>query len=303
MRLIITGIAAFACAMMAGGCTSPTSRMVAATPVAMPAERMIDIDGTRVRVREEGQAGAPVIVLIHGFTFSLESWDGWAADLSRDHRVIRYDLSGHGLSAPDPQRRYGTDGRVEQLRRLLDMMGVERATFAGNSFGGLVAWTFAARYPDRVERLVLLNSAGFSINGVTDTPVPVPAAMRAYLLAPTPAGVGYSAAMIYAHPERLPPARLEQMRAMIARNGPELVAHLEHFTLPDPVAMLGRIRASTLVMWGANDKVVPVDHAARLVAAIPQARSIIYQDVGHAPHEEATDRTLSDLRVFFRENQ
>jgi len=292
--------------LVLAACAAPATRRDASAPFPSPAaspDRMVEMDGARLRVRIEGPEQAPPIVLIHGFTFSLETWDAWAADLARDHRVIRYDLSGHGLSDPDPKARYGTADRVRQLKALLDRLGIARATLAGNSFGGLVAWNFAALYPDRVDRLVLIDSAAYSINGVTEKPVPVPPAMRAYLSAPSPQAVAFSAAQIYAHPERLTPQRLELMRAMIARpgNGPALISHLEQFTLPEPTAQLGRITAPTLILWGGKDKVVPVDHADRLAAAIPNARRIIYEDVGHAPQEEAAGRSLADLRAFLND--
>lgn len=272
---------------------------------AAPGDQWLAVEGVRLRVRDEGPRAAAPLVLLHGFTFSLESWDAWAVDLARDHRVVRYDLAGHGLSAADPQARYGTMDRVRRLRALLDRLGIARATLAGNSFGALVAWNFAALYPERVDRLILVDSAAYSINGVTERPVPVPPAMRAYLLAPTPPAVAASAALVFAHPERLPPARLERMRAMIARpgNGPALLAHLEQFTLPEPTARLARVRAPTLILWGRQDRVVPVDHADRIAAAMPRARRIVYEDVGHAPQEETPARSLADVRAFLAERR
>ncbi|ATE66957.1 alpha/beta fold hydrolase [Rhizorhabdus dicambivorans] len=275
----------------------------AALPSPAAADRFVTVEGVRFRVREEGPRNAPPILLVHGFTFSLESWDGWAADLARDHRVIRFDLAGHGLSGPHPRAAYGTEARVRQLVKLMDRLGIARATIAGNSFGGLVAWNFAARYPRRIDRLVLIDSAAFSINGVTDKPVDVPPAMRAYLLDPKPAAVAFSAAAIYAHPDRLSPARLDQMRAMIVGNGPALIAHLEQFTLPDPLPGLGRIKAPTLILWGRADKVIPVAQAEQIAAAIPGAKLVIYDDVGHAPQEEATAASLSDLRTFLNQSK
>lgn len=308
MKAVATHAGLLAPVLILAACASPaTPDAPAPTPVPATADRpaadqMMTIDGARIRLRVEGPADAPPILLIHGYTFSLETWDGWAADLARDHRVIRYDLSGHGLSDPDPQARYGTADRVRQLKALMDRLGIARATLAGNSFGGLVAWNFAALYPDRVDRLILIDSAAYSINGVTERPVAVPPAMRAYLSAPSPQAVAISAAQIFAHPERLSPQRLELMRAMIARpgNGPALIAHLEQFTLPEPTAQLGRITAPTLILWGSEDKVVPVDHADRLAAAIPNARRIIYADTGHAPQEEAASRSLADVRAFLK---
>lgn len=310
MKAVATYAWAMAPVLMLAACARPDLPPAPPAPIssndASPdaaADQSVTIDGARLRLRIEGPADAPPILLIHGYTFSLETWDDWAADLARDHRVIRYDLSGHGLSDPDPQARYGTADRVRQLKALMDRLGIARATLAGNSFGGLVAWNFAALYPDRVDRLILIDSAAYSINGVTEQPVPVPPAMRAYLSDPSPQAVAFSAAQVFAHPERLTPQRLELMRAMIARrgNGPALIAHLEQFTLPEPTAQLGRIAAPTLILWGRQDKVVPVDHADRLAAAIPNARRIIYEDTGHAPQEEAAGRSLADVRAFLND--
>lgn len=309
MAILRGSLTTSALALLLAGCATTAPEQATPPPPAAvasastQADRMVQLDGLRLRVRIEGPADAPPVILIHGFTFSLESWDAWAADLSRDHRVIRYDLAGHGLSDADPRQGYGTRERVERLRELMDALGIERATLAGNSFGGLIAWNFAALHPDRVDKLILVDSAAYSINGVTEQPVPVPPAMRAHLLAPTPAGVAASAALIFAHPDQLTPERLAQMRETIARNGPELVAHLERFTLPEPTPTLGRIKAPTLILWGSADRIIPVDHAARLAAAIPGARTAIYQDVGHAPQEEAPDRTIADVRSFLSGKQ
>lgn len=265
-------------------------------------DQFVDIDGARLRVRIEGPASAPPIVLIHGFSFSLETWDVWAAELAKNYRVVRYDLSGHGLSFPDPARRYATQDRVRQLKRLLKHLHIRKAVLAGNSYGGLIAWNFAAQFPRHVDKLILIDSAAYTINGVTDKPASVPPAMHDYLMKPTPAGVAYSASQIFAHPEKLPPERLEFMRSMIARpqNGPALLAHLEQFTLPVPDARLAQIQAPTLILWGRADKVIPVAHADLLDAAIPRSKLIIYDDVGHVPQEEAASQSLADVSAFLK---
>lgn len=299
-RLILTAILA---ATMHALPSASAEAAGAASRSPAAADRFVTVEGVRFRIREEGPRAAPPIILIHGFTFSLESWDGWAADLARDHRVIRYDLAGHGLSGPDPHGHYGTAKRVRQLGRLMDRLGIARATIAGNSFGGLVAWNFAVAHPHRVDRLILVDSAAYSINGVTEKPVPVPELMRTYLLDPKPAAVAFSAGAIFAHPERLSADRLALMQAMIARNGPALVAHLEQFTLPDPRPALGRITVPTLVLWGRVDKVIPVAQASELAAAIKGSKLIIYDDVGHAPQEEAAAASIADVRTFLNDSK
>ncbi len=272
-----------------------------ASSYAQPADQYLAIEGTRIRVRIEGPAKAPPIILVHGFSFSLESWDAWTTDLARDHRVIRFDLAGHGLSDADARGRYATTDRVRQLLALMDKLHIRKAVIAGNSYGGLVAWNLAARHPQRVARLILVDSGAYSINGVTDKPVAVPPTMRAYLQVPSTAGVAFSAGLIFAHPEKLPAARLAMMQAMIARNAAALIAHLEQFTLPPPDAELARVKAPTLILWGRADKVIPVAQADDLAAAIQGSKRIIYDYVGHAPQEEASAQSIADVRTFLND--
>lgn len=299
-RVLIAGAA-----LALTGC-APQSAAPAVSVSSQSAARThyVELDGARIRVREEGPADAPALILLHGFTMSLESWDGWTEWLAGDYRVIRYDLLGHGMTGPDPLERYAPDERVEVLRRLMDALGVEHAILGGNSFGGLVAWRFAARYPNRVDKLILVDSGAYSIYGVTENPVPVPAAMRAYLLAAPMAGVEASAAQIFADPSRLPPGRIAQIHDMMARpgNGEAFVKHLEEFVLPDPDTDLARITPPTLILWGEEDRVIPIAQAHRLEAAIPNARLITYPGVGHAPQEEIAAQTAADVRNFLGES-
>lgn len=265
-----------------------------------PADRFVDVAGARVRVREEGPADGPPLVLVHGFSVSLESWDGWAAALSDEYRVVRYDLLGHGLTGPDPQERYAPVARAEFLAELLDALGLERVNLAGNSLGGLVAWRFAALYPERVERLVLVDPGVYSINGVTDEPAPVPAAMAAFLRLAPEAGVRQGIEFVYADDAKVTDARVAIMRDMMRRRGvgDALVAHLKVFTLPDPEPDLARITAPTLILWGAQDIIIPPAQAEDMARAIPNARVILYDDLGHAPQEEDPERSARDARAF-----
>jgi len=276
-----------------------------AEAVAAPRQHYVELDGALVRVREEGPEDAPVLVLLHGFTMSLESWDGWAERLNERYRIVRYDLLGHGMTGPDPLRRYAPEERVEVLRALLDALGIERASIGGNSFGGLIAWRFAAEYPDRVDRLILVDSGAYSIYGVTDQPVPVPDAMRAYLTSVPEAAFQASLAQIFADPSRLAAGRARQMRAMMTRpgNGEAFIGHLEEFVLPEPTEALGRVAAPTLILWGEADAVIPLDHAARIAAAIPDARVITWPGVGHAPQEEIPAETAAAARAFLENRQ
>lgn len=265
-----------------------------------PADRLIEVDGVTVRVREEGPEDAPPLVLLHGFAVSLESWDGWAQALSDDFRVIRFDLAGHGMTSPDPAERYAPDTRTAFTADVFDALGLERAHVAGNSLGGLIAWRLAASRPDLVDRLVLVDAGAYPFGAVTETPQCPPAALEAGLRTGTEAFARASLEYIFVDDTLVTDARVTLMSDMMRRegNGDALVEHICQFALGDPEPELARVRAPTLILWGAGDALIPVDHAQRLEAAISNARTVIYEGVGHAPQEEAPDRTAADARAF-----
>lgn len=263
-------------------------------------DRFVDIGGARVRVREEGPLAAPVVLLVHGFTHSLETWDGWAARLKDHYRVIRYDLLGHGLTGPDPKERYAPDERAAFIGDLMSALDIDSAFIAGNSLGGLAAWKFAAGNPDQVDGLILISPGAFSLNGVSNTPAEIPAAMKAYLMTAPEAGVRASAEFIYADDSKITEARLKTMRDMIRRkgNGAALIKSLEEFTLPDPSDLLQTVVAPTLILWGEGDVIIPIEQGRQMTALIPDAELKIYSGVGHAAQEEAPAETVADAMAF-----
>lgn len=285
---------------------APTDLVAASieSPWWSDADRLVDVDGVRARVRIQGPDDAPVLIMVHGFSHSLESWDAWANALSTDYRVVRMDLPGHGLTGPDPQARYSVPQTVEFLDGLMDALQIDRATLVGNSLGGLVAWRQAAANPDKVDRLVLLAPGGFSINGVTEDPVPVPMGVQFYLTqAPQPIITAATGAL-YGDPAAMPDGTAERVLELMRGDGVPraLVERLRVFTLPEPTADLGQVTAPTLIMWGGADVIIPAEHGAQFVTAMPAARLITYPGLGHVVHEEAPDETLSDLRDFLTEN-
>lgn len=265
-----------------------------------PADKFIDIGGARVRVREEGSPDAPPIILLHGFITSLESWDSWASLLSDRYRIIRFDLPGHGLTGPDPQRRYAPAERAAFVGDVMDALAIDSAYVAGNSLGGLAAWRFAATNPERVRGLILVSPGAYSVNGVSDAPVEPPKALEVFLRTAPEAGVRASLGRIYADDAKVTEARVVLMRDMMRRqgNGNAFVESIEEFVLPDPDASLAKIAAPTLILWGAEDIIIPVEQGKRLETAIPNARLIIYEGVGHVSQEEAPEASAADVAEF-----
>jgi pimeloyl-ACP methyl ester carboxylesterase len=105
--------------------------------------------------------GAP-LVLVHGGFVDLRMWDPQVDHFSRTHRVIRYDLRGHGRTGPSERSAYSIHLFADDLVALLDHLGVDRATVCGVSLGGMIAQAFAVAYPDRLSALVLAGTAAAS---------------------------------------------------------------------------------------------------------------------------------------------
>ncbi len=256
---------------------------------AQPPSMFLDAAGVMLHVRDTGPRTAPAIILLHGFGSSLQTWDAWAVDLERDHRVIRYDLPGFGLTGADPTGDY-TDARsLAVLLALMDHLDVARATIVGNSMGGRIAWTFAARHPDRVEKLVLVSPDGFASPGLGYGAAPsVPLVMRALPYVLPSAMLRASLAPAYANPALLSEAIFARYRDMMLAPGVRraIVQRMGQMVLVDPVPLLRTIEVPVLLLWGEKDGMIPFANSADYLAALPHARLVALAGAGHVPQEE-----------------
>src|SRR5262245_31535578 len=129
---------------------------------APPPSVFLDVLGMKVHLRDEGPRDDPSpIVLLHGTGGSLHVWDGWAQALRSERRVIRFDLAGFGLTGPAPDGVYGRDHDARLVVAVLDQLGVARCVLGGNSLGGSVSLRTAIDHPERVEKLILVDSGGY----------------------------------------------------------------------------------------------------------------------------------------------
>lgn len=292
--------------LILGGCSQSSKTDVfnpETSPYFRSSDKLIEVDGLTMRYRDEGPKDAATLVMIHGFTSSLESWDALSEALSSDYRIIRLDLPGHGLTGPDEQERYTNEDTVKFIAGFLDELGLETPVIIGNSLGGLTAWRYAASHPYNVQALVLISPGGFSINGVTDDPVDVPVMIKFYLTKAPDAGVKQALEALYGDPEKLPKTRIKSFRDMmqVPGNGEAFVKRAATFTLPDPTQDLKSLSVPTLLLWGDKDIMVPVTHADNFVDAISNAKLTIYESAGHIPQEETPGRVAEDIRAFLAE--
>jgi pimeloyl-ACP methyl ester carboxylesterase len=257
----------------------------------------------QLHVRQSGPPDAPAVVLLHGFGSSLQTWDVWAKGLATTHRVVRIDLPGSGLSPPDPAHDYRDERSLDMLMALMDSLGLQRTSLVGHSMGGRIAWTFAAKFPERVDKLVLVAPDGFASFGFEyGKPMDVPATlglMRHVLPKPL---LRMNLQSAYARPEALSEAVTTRYHDLILAPGARqaMLDRLRQTVLQEPVPLLRQIKAPTLLVWGEADAMIPLSNAQDYLQALQSSRLVSWPQVGHLPQEEAAELSLQAVTEFLR---
>ena len=275
---------------------------------ARPPSRFLEVNGQQVHLRDEGPHDDPApIVLLHGTSASLHTWQGWAEGLRDQRRVIRFDLPGFGLTGPNRQQDYSIERYVLFVRAVMDKLGVDRFVLAGNSLGGQIAWAIAAAFPDRVDRLILVDAGGYPPSSF-QTPQRMPLAFRVARMPGLRWLAGYtlprglverSLRQLYGDPSKVTPDLVDLYSDMALRAGNReaLVRRMEHPGNLDP-ALLHRIKAPTLILWGGKDRLLPPELGERFAHDIPNARLVVFPLLGHMPQEEDPRDTLAAVKRF-----
>ncbi len=263
--------------------------------------RFMTIDGMPVHYRDEGK-GFPV-VLVHGTSSSLHTWDGWTAELVKKYRVIRMDLPAFGLTGPNASGDYTVRAYVKFLDEFLSKLELGKFHIAGNSLGGLICWNYALTHPGKVDRMILVDSAGYPV-------AKVPALFRMLNIAPlsfigrciTPRFlVEKNLREVYGDDSKITEALIDRYYDMALREGNRR-ALIDRVRTPrdydETLTKLGTIQSPTLIMWGSDDYWIPLDNARNFNRDIPGSKLVVYEGVGHVPMEEIPEKTVSDAIRF-----
>jgi pimeloyl-ACP methyl ester carboxylesterase len=276
--------------------------------------RRATIHGHEIRYRSAGNG--PVLLMLHGMASSSDTWRYIVPALTGRFTIVAPDLLGHGATAK-PRTEYSLGAQANMLRDLLALLGHERATVVGHSFGGGVAMQFAYQFPDRCERLVLVGSGGLgpevntllrllSIPGAehvlalfcsdrlrdTGHRMAAWAARRGLRVSPVVEEIwrGYSS-LADADGRS---AFFRTLRAVIDSEG-QSVSASDRLYLTCAVP--------TLIVWGNDDTIIPVTHAHTAHESIANSRLHLFGDTGHYPHCEAPERFTKVLIQFIDSTQ
>jgi pimeloyl-ACP methyl ester carboxylesterase len=287
--------------------TPDKSRDVLEAEYAKPPSTFVSVSGLRLHVRDTGEKSAPALILLHGFGSSLHTWDAWSKQLENQFRVIRLDLPGAGLTGPDVSTARGdySDERCfVVLQALMEQLGLAKASFIGNSIGGRIAWSFAAKHPERVNKLVLIAPDGFASPGFEYGKAPnVPAALGLMRYTLPKALLKMNLEPAYGDAKNLTEDIVSRYYDMMLVPGARdaMLERMRQIMLSDPTPVLKNITAPTLLLWGSKDAMIPISNAQDYLRSMPNSRLVTLDGVGHVPHEEAPGNSLVAVEAFLRE--
>ena len=286
-------------------------RMTSVTAQSLP------VHGNLVHYDEAGaESGGPVIVLIHGIASRAAQWAGVMADLGETCHVIAPDLLGHGQSAK-PRGDYSLGAHACGIRDLLAALGHDRVTLVGHSLGGGVAMQFAYQFPERVERLALINSGGLGQEvsawlraaSLPGSELVLPVITSSYV---RKAG-GAAERLLGRARVTLPPGLAECLFSFASLADPATRSAFIH-TARSVLDVAGqRIDARDrlylaadlplLIVWGGRDTIIPLSHGVSLAERIPSARLEVFARSGHFPHLSEPKRLAAALAAFMAQTE
>ena len=274
---------------------------------APPPSQFVDIAGMSVHLRDEGRRDDPEpILLLHGTSASLHTWEGWVNELVPQRRVISLDLPGFGLTGPFANGDYHVEQYTAFLLALLDHLQVRRVVLVGNSFGGQLAWRFALAHPERSARLVLVDAAGYPRNaesvpiGFRLAGIPALAPLMSRLLPRSM--IESSVRNVYGDPDKVDEELVERYYQLTLREGNRQALRQRFAQAPSGELheRIGELQLPTLIIWGARDRLIPPDNAERFAADIAGSQRVLFDDLGHVPQEEDAQRTVAVLIAFLQ---
>jgi pimeloyl-ACP methyl ester carboxylesterase len=267
----------------------------------------VHIDGANIHYQEFGDRSKPTLLLIHGYTASLYVWHSIAPGLAETgFHIVAIDLLGFGYSEKPTWFDYSITSQARMVSRFMNRLGIGRATIVGSSYGGAVAATLALDYPERVEKLVLVDAV--CNDDVKNHPILKLASVRGLGEMVTPFLVDSKAFLRHRMHNTLARANhhlidddrvnsvIRPLRAADAHHSLLMTSRNWHANRIEQDANL--IRQPTLIVWGEEDNVIPIRNGYKLHEEILNSRFVVLRDCGHVPPEEKPE-IFSELVTEF----
>lgn len=271
------------------------------------ASSFLSLDGMEVHYRDEGNPLDSIpILLIHGTASSLHTFDAWVESLKKTNRVIRMDLPAYGLTGPFPDANYDISHYTVFIKHFLTALKVRQCIIAGNSLGGQIAWNFTTENPKMVQKMILIAAAGYPIHSKS---VPIafkigksPVFSKLITLLTPRFLVKASVENVYYDKSKVTDALVDRYYNLTLRDG-NRQAFIDRFKTSNNVNSyenIKKIQQPTLILWGAEDLLIPVDNAYKFQKDLPNSTLKILEKTGHVPMEESPDESLKPLLEFLK---
>jgi len=262
-----------------------------------PAGNSVRVFGANLHYVDAGSGS--VVVLLHGLADDVGVWESVMPALAAKHRVIALDQIGFGRS-DKPLLGYRAGTFVDFLDGFLNELKIDRASLVGNSLGGWIAANFALAHPERIDRLVLCDAAGYAAVPKTMDP----RALNALRLA-SREDIRYLGPLTFHDKRFYEDVDLAFKQRVTAGDGYTINQLLDSMIRGEDVldGRLGAIHKQTLIVWGREDKLIPLNFAERFHKEITGSRLEVIDDCGHMPHVECADKFNHALLKFFGDEQ
>lgn len=270
--------------------------------------QFISLMGMQVHYRIEGPAADSIpILLLHGTSSSLHTWDSLTAILKKEKRIVRLDLPAFGLTGPNMNNQYNYRFYSQFLDSFLMRTHIKRCIVIGNSLGGGIAWHFALDFPSRVHQLVLIDASGYPKTtekgsiGFTIANTPI---INNLLLFVSPKFlIKKSLAAVFYNPALINEEKIERYHDMVLREG-NRKATLSIFKNPfqQETTRIKNITQPTCIIWGAADALISVKNAQLFQSDIKGSKVFILEKVGHVPMEESPEQVGEIIKKFIKQD-
>lgn len=249
----------------------------------------MSVDGLEVHYKDEG-SGTPII-LLHGTSASLHTWDGWTKELTiNNYRVIRMDLPAFGITGANKDNLYDLPSYSKFLTDFVNQLELDKFILAGNSLGGSISWHYTSSNPEKVQKLILLDPAGFPskkerplVFELAEIPI-----LNQILKHITPKSlIKDNLEQVYFDDSKVTENLVDRYHQMILRKGSR-GAFIERAKLEgqDYTELLYTIKSPTLIIWGEDDLWIPVEDGFKFKERMANSSLVIMKETGHVPMEE-----------------
>lgn len=268
--------------------------------ITLPPDQYLRIDGVNIRYWSLGDQGSPVL-LIHGQGGAVDYWYKNVFDLAQHHQVFALDWVGSGKS-DKPKRTYNVDDLSQFIIHFMDAIGLSQTSLIAGSVGGAIALKIALARPERVNQLVLIGMAGLGKEVAFPARLTSLPGVGELLNHPSPSAAKFMVQQCVYCPA--PYLSSDAFMDLVLRNMSSDILQFQTRTFRtignffgmkrDFVAgicdRLSEIQSPTLIIWGKQDRILPLSHADVAMQAIPQAKLEIFDECGHLPYLEHADQ-------------